>query len=406
MQKGGEILFRINFILIFNFTIIVSSYSQEPDFKQYFSKYTTENDSIINSKSLSSFFAKLKSVETSDSLQTINILHIGDSHIQADILTREIRNSLQNRFGNAGRGLVFPFRITRSNESFDFHSSTNSSWKWETVRNRKRNFEPGIAGASMQCNDDIFTFEMKLTNRDSLDNSFRKVKLICRNDSNGLLAFVTDKNDLSRQLIAFSGDTIYETKLNNLTDRIEIQSVGNVLIDGLVLENEKKGIQYHVVGINGAHYADYNKSKTFFAEMPFLQPDLILISLGTNEGVNAGVSSQVVVNETDKMIQNIRLESIDAPIVIITPFDNFYHRKKNNRYLSVVRNGLLTAAEKNNIACMDMYGISGGFGSVAAWRRQKLITSDGIHYTISGYKLQGKMIYNTLINSYSNYASR
>ncbi len=391
--------------MIFNLTIIISSYSQEPDFKQYFLKYSSENDSIINSKTLSSFFAKLNGLETSDTQQTINILHIGDSHIQADILTREIRNSLQYRFGNAGRGLIFPFRITRSNESFDFHSSTNSTWKWETIRNRKQKFKPGIAGASMQCNNDIFTFEVKLTNRDSIDNSFRKMKLICRNDSNGLLAFITNKNDSNRKLVAFTGDTIYEIKLNNPTDNIEIQSVGNVVIDGLVLENEKKGIQYHVVGINGAHYSDFNQAQTFFAEMPLLQPDLILISLGTNEGVNPGVTSQIIVNEADKMIKNIRLHNIEAPIVIVTPFDNFYRRKKNNRYLNIVRNGLLAAAEKNNIACMDMYNISGGIGSASEWRRQLLITSDGIHYTISGYKLQGKMIYNTLINSYSNYVS-
>jgi len=330
-------------------------------------------------------------------------LHIGDSHTQADFLTRGIRNSLQKKFGNAGRGLVFPYRLTKSNESYDYRSATNSTWKWETVRTRKREFEPGIAGASMISTDDIFKFELKLNKRDSVDNSFNKLKLICRNDSDGLLAFVTDKNDLSRKLIAFSGDTIYKTAFETLTDKLEIQSVGNMIVDGIVLENEQKGVQYHVVGVNGAHYADFNQSPVFFAEMPLLQPDLILVSLGTNEGVNPRVSLQAVSNEVDKMVQNIRLQGVEAPIVLITPFDNFYRRKKFNSYLSVVRNGLLAAAEKNNIACMDMYGISGGYGSAAEWRSRGLITADRIHYTVKGYELQGKMIYNTLINSYLKY---
>ncbi|MBV5342070.1 hypothetical protein JZU68_00060, partial [bacterium] len=81
------------------------------------------------------------------------------------------------------------------------------------------------------------------------------------------------------------------------TDKVEVQSVGNLIIDGVVLGNESKGIQYHVVGINGAHYADYNNSPVFFAEMPLLQPDIIFISLGTNEGVNSRVSEQTVVDE-------------------------------------------------------------------------------------------------------------
>ena len=390
-------------MLLFN---VGFCFSQQSDSEIDFSKYRFGSDTIRNSQSLYGFFAKLNALETSDSLQTINILHIGDSHIQADFLTREIRNSLQKKLGNAGRGLVFPYRITRSNESYDYRSSTNAAWKWETVRGRKRNFEPGITGASIVSSDDVFKFEIKLNKRDSVDNSFRKMKLICRNDSDGLLAFVTDKNELSRKLLGFTGDTKYETVFDSETDKIEIQSVGNLIIDGIVLGNERKGIQYHVVGINGAHYADYNHSPVFFAEMPLLQPDVIFVSLGTNEGVNSRVSEKVVVDEVDKMVSNIRAQGVIAPIVIITPFDNFYRRKKFNPYLKVVRNGLLAAAEKNNIACMDMYDISGGYGSAAEWRRRGLITADRIHYTVQGYTLQGKMIYNTLINSYSKYVAR
>ena len=399
-------MFRIRAFLFTQLFIVGFCFSQQSNSEFDFSKYRFGSDTIRNPQSLYGFFAKLNALETSDSLQTINILHIGDSHTQADFLTREIRNSLQKKFGNAGRGLVFPYRITRSNESYDYRSSTNAAWKWETVRGRKRNFEPGIAGASIVSSDDVFKFEIKLNKRDSVDNSFRKVNLICRNDSDGLLAFVTDKNDLSRKLLGFTGDTIYETVFDSETDKIEIQSVGNLIIDGVVLGNERKGIQYHVVGINGAHYADYNQSPVFFAEMPLLQPDIIFVSLGTNEGVNSRVSEKVVVDEVDKMVSNIRSQGVGAPIVIITPFDNYYRRKKLNPYLKVVRNGLLASAEKNNIACMDMYDISGGYGSAAEWRRRGLITADRIHYTVQGYTLQGKMIYNTLINSYSKYVAR
>jgi lysophospholipase L1-like esterase len=402
LKKGGGILLRIKFLLLSVFAILLIAKTQNINF----STYRTGSDTIINKQHLSPFFNKLSNLEKSDSTHVLNILHIGDSHIQADFLTREIRYSLQKRFGNAGRGLVFPYRLTKSNESYDFRTSSGNSWKWETVRMRKRQFEPGIAGASLLSTDNIFNVELKMNKRDSVDNSFSKLKLICRNDSNGLLAFVTTKNDSTRKLLAFSGDTIYETKLECLSENVSLQSNGNLLIDGLVLENESKGIQCHVVGINGAHYADYNHSPVFFVEMPLLQPDVIFVSLGTNEGVNSRVSEQAVMVEVDAMVRNVRSQGVDAPIVIITPFDNFYRRKKFNPYLKVVRNGLIAAAEKNNIACMDMYYISGGYGSAAEWRRRGLITADRIHYTVQGYTLQGKMIYNTLINSYSKYVAR
>lgn len=395
-------MLRINLFIVVFSNIVFFSAAQDI----HFPDYQTGSDTVINHKQLNSFFAKLSKLETSDSVFSVNILHIGDSHIQADFLTREIRNSFQKKFGNAGRGLVFPFRLTKTNESSDFRSSTTSHWKTETVRTRNRSFEPGIAGATIACPEDVFNFKLKLAQRDSVDNSYNKLKLICRNDSDGLLAFVQTYPESNRNLLAFTGDTIYETSFSSQNDNFEIQSYGNLLVDGIVLENNLKGVEYHVVGVNGAHYADYNRSPVFFDEMPLLQPDLILISLGTNEGVNAHISTQSVVKEATAMIQNIRSRGIDAPIVLLTPFDNYYRRRKLNSYLSTVRKALLETCEIGNIACLDMYAISGGYGSAANWRKAGFMASDRIHYSVGGYTLQGKMIYKALINSYSKYAAR
>lgn len=370
-----------------------------------FPGYKQGSDTIMNYQQLAGFFNKLNSLENSDTNTTVSILHIGDSHIQADFLTREIRNSLQKRFGNAGRGLVFPYRLTKSNESYDYRSASDNNWKWETVRSRKRDFEPGISGASISSPNDLFTLRIKINNRDSADNSFDKLQLICRNDSSGLIAFVDDIKNNERRLLAFSDDSTYETTFGQRTDQVAVQSYGNLLIDGVVLKNSNKGILYHVVGINGSHYTDYNQSPVFFAEMPLLQPDLIVISLGTNEGVNSRVSSQAVKNEVAKMMTNIRAVQQQVPVLIVTPFDNYYRRKKFNTYLGLVRKGLVEACREQNIACLDMYDITGAYKSAAVWKAQGLITSDRIHYSAQGYRLQGKMIYNALINSYSKYVA-
>lgn len=61
-----------------------------------------------------------------------NILFIGDSHIQADWLTSYLRQKFQSRYGNAGRGLVFPYQLGNTNGADDFSSASNSAW--ETFR--------------------------------------------------------------------------------------------------------------------------------------------------------------------------------------------------------------------------------------------------------------------------------
>ena len=57
------------------------------------------------------------------------ILFLGDSHIQADWITSFLRNKFQEKYGNAGRGLVFPYSVANSNGPDDFTSATNQTWE-------------------------------------------------------------------------------------------------------------------------------------------------------------------------------------------------------------------------------------------------------------------------------------
>ena len=81
-----------------------------------------EMNVISNAGCLEPFYQKLVELKGNSS-GVINILHIGDSHIQADYLTKTTRTLLQQEFGNAGLGLSFPGRIARTNESSLIYSS-------------------------------------------------------------------------------------------------------------------------------------------------------------------------------------------------------------------------------------------------------------------------------------------
>lgn len=379
---------------------LTSVQAQLVPFDIAFNGYQKGADTVINSTHLASFFNKLTLLRSADTCRTqVNIVHIGDSHIQGDFLTSELRNALQLQFGNAGRGLIFPHRLARSNESKDFRSQSTNKWQSVSIRSRKSTTQPGVAGISLWSTDDMQQLSISLNERDSTDHSFDYLQLICRNDSSPNIAFIkTNSNE--RTLVGFASDTLYRIPFRNNSTSFEIKAATKLTIDGFVLGKNAKGIQYHVIGINGAHYSDYNKYATFFAELQLLQPDLVLISLGTNEGVNAGITSQAVENEASRMIANMRAANISCPMALLTPFDNFYRRSKTNIYLNKVKQGICNAAQHNNIACIDMYSISGGQSSAIQWRSQGLITNDRIHYNAAGYRLQGKMIYNTLINSY------
>ena len=82
---------------------------------------------IGNSNELVPLMEKLRQLKKGSN-KTINILHIGDSHLQADFMTNVIRITLQQAFGNSGRGLIFPYRLAKTNEPFNYRTSTNVVW--------------------------------------------------------------------------------------------------------------------------------------------------------------------------------------------------------------------------------------------------------------------------------------
>jgi lysophospholipase L1-like esterase len=159
------------------------------------------------------------------------------------------------------------------------------------------------------------------------------------------------------------------------------------------------------VGINGAHFSDYNTSPLFFAQLSTLQPDLVIISLGTNEGANVKITVDEVVASVGTMVQKIRSLNPGACILITTPVDDFFRKKYKNPYLEAVQRALKQSAVAENVACWDMYTIGGGFGSCSGWRKAGLMQSDGVHFSKTGYALQGDLLYNAIIDSYRKYAA-
>lgn len=369
-----------------------------------FKGYLTKADTVTRASQLSVFFDKLKTLETDTAHQVVNILHVGDSHIQADILTAVIREAFQQRFGNAGRGLIFPLRVARTNGSASFRSTSASDWTSQSVRKRDRQFEPGISGISLM-NDRGFNLGIELSDSDGAGGAAaNSVELICRRDSIDPRFFLTDENNGRQYPFSQSDAACFRAVLPKPTDHFFISSDGGALLDGLVLANGRRGVRYHVTGINGAHFADFNASPVFFKEMKYLSPDLVIISLGTNEGANPHASADAVKAEVEELIANIRAQGIVAPVLLLTPFDNYYRRRHFNTHLAQVRQGIIEAAAEKGLPYLDMYHITGGYGSAAQWRAKGMLGADRVHYTVPGYQLQGRMIFEGLINSYESYA--
>ena len=130
-------------------------------------------ENIYNPEALNPFFEKLKAL---DSLKDrkLNIVHIGDSHVQADAMTNEVRQQMQALFGNGGLGLVFPYSLMKTNGERNVRFSSNISWESQKNTMSSNTETIGITGYSLLTTNKNFVIELSLKNKNLSQHNMQK----------------------------------------------------------------------------------------------------------------------------------------------------------------------------------------------------------------------------------------
>ncbi|MDG2432640.1 GDSL-type esterase/lipase family protein, partial [Flavobacterium sp.] len=174
------------------------------------------------------------------------------------------------------------------------------------------------------------------------------------------------------------------------------------ILSGVVLENDKPGIIYHNLGVNGAKYSDYNKYPLFFEQLKGLTPDLVVASFGTNESYGKLTNAEFML-QLELFIQNIRKTNPNIPILVLTPPPSFLANHKLNSIVDGYCTEMQKAAVKNHYAFYDFYTLLGGMQGVEQNFRKGIIAADRVHYTVKGYQMQGKLVADEIIQTFHNY---
>lgn len=363
-------------------------------------------DQITNSKELAVLYQKLYSLKKGDS-SVVSIVHIGDSHLQAGYLTSIVRSSLQNFFGNAGRGLVFPYQLAQSNAPPDIGSFSNNTWQFNRVAHPEIPIASGISGYCIQTNDSVATINLFLKNSDSTGtNSFDHLKIFTNNSDWLLQAGNNSTPVLIKKKDDDDSSNYNEIILENPADSFSISSLPSGSLKefyGASLENSNAGIIYHTIGVNGATYDSYNNAPLFWQQLPALKADLYIISLGTNEAQKIGLDQNIFLQQVSFFLEKLKATSPNAAIIITTPADDFYRRRRPNIMLKQIAASLTNYCNKNKIPLWDLYRMTGSYGSAYKWLRKGLMNNDRVHFNNEGYRIQGTLLFNAFAKGYNSY---
>lgn len=132
-------------------------------------------------------------------------------------------------------------------------------------------------------------------------------------------------------------------------------SKGNILYGFQFLKkNATSGIVFNGVGVNGATYADFLKYPLQLEELKQVNPDVVMISLGTNESLST-ITKEEFQKSAQDLIQAFRKDNPTLPILLISPTDN---KLKGDRIQEIV-SWIKEISTQNNTAFLNMYEATG-----------------------------------------------
>lgn len=372
-----------------------------------------DSNVIQHAEHLTPLFERLYQLEKAGT-GTVNILHIGDSHIQGNYMTDQIRKYFYADFGQASRGLMFPFQVAQTNTPTDI--SSYSRTKWEIRKNTQVIYSPqmGICGRVIGNSSPFSSFNLKV-NPTVKESYFNEVLVFYTQVTKNSFLLLRDSIGNALPRVSRNMEKGFVTDRYLTTDPIRYIKVqgtslqgfqGNCYLHGLYLGNTTRtGITYNVAGVNGSQYCHWAASRYLAAQSTYLRPDLVIISLGTNEANDILLSTDVFTKDLDKLVGSLRSANPGATILLTTPPDSYYKKRYANLLVDRIRQTILLYAERNNLACWDLYGVMGGENSILEWQKEGLASKDLIHFTKPGYQLQGELFYKAFISHYTHYAT-
>ncbi|MGL4596172.1 MAG: GDSL-type esterase/lipase family protein [Bacteroidia bacterium] len=375
------------------------------------SKNIVNNDSAV----LDAFYEKLWELKQGKR-DRVTVVQIGDSHIQADFFSGKMRQNLQRQFGNAGRGLVFPYRIAKSNEPTSYKTMSTGTWAYKRNVFADQQLPIGLCGFTVQTADTNSSIVLKVYDQPGLNYGFNKISIFhSKGQSSFQLSVCTEFNCMmamvpregEKFVSVVSLDSLMHTVMFNFSAPDSLAK--DVSLYGMLLENGKAGVQYNMIGVNGAECADYNASAYFMEQLILLKPDLVIVSLGTNEGFPAGFKQADLQLNMNLLISNLQKNLPESKIMMTTPGDSFRKGRKGrvkNPNMTIVRNTIVDYCNTNTLPYWDLYNVMGGYGSMAKWYVSGLAQKDRLHFTRKGYELQADLFYVALMKGYEKYVSQ
>jgi len=330
---------------------------------------------------------------------SLRILQIGDSHTAADYFTGEVRRLLQARFGDGGTGYMEAGRPHAGVRHSAINIDASSGWTYTALQRTSDKDGFYLSGYNAQAAKAAETLTFR--SEKGVQWDIMEIEVLA-GPNHGAIEVRTDgvpvathqlKSDRKERMVLRTSTNGRPINLHQLT--IKTLNDSPVSIASVALFNSQTGLSLSKVGYPGATVDILNKldDRVFTEELRRINPHLVVLAFGTNEGFNDNLNLVTYANNYLNVVSKIRQTLPDAKIVVVAPPAASRGGPCNSPpNLERVRAKLIELAQDEKLQMWDWSSIMPQSCGAQAWAsaNPKLMASDHVHLTRAGYELSAK----------------
>lgn len=339
--------------------------------------------------------------------ERLRIVHIGDSHVQAGWSTAVLRDRMRALHGDGGYGLVFPYSTATPYAPERLVTKHGGDWNRVTAIHNGLSFPLGLIGMSSRATASTdwatIDFGRSFTAAGSASSSWTKVTSFCREGPGNF--------DLS---LDWGSGPVIVPLANGRPGRLGVQRAvvaptrpllriapvgadpGTLECEGFSIESEQPGgVIVDAVGVGGAQFRSFLRAEYLVEQLAEVSPDLVILDLGTNDYLYENRLEPDLESQIRALINRVRRAKPSASILLTTVQDLEYKRKpvtQGDAFVELIQR----IAASEGCAVWDWFHLTGGQGTLQAWRDAGLARPDMIHLTKEGYDRKGAALADAL----------
>ena len=342
------------------------------------------------------------------------LVFYGASHVASDTFTSMIRREFQDRFGDAGHGMVLPVHPWKSYRHKGVTIESNRA-KWSSTKTKATTSDIdhfGVHGVFVET-DQAGAYGIARTTKTGTLG--RKASLFdlyyLKQPGGGDFDIKIDGQRLQRvKTASVARAPGYATfRVPDGAHQFELRTLGNgkVRIFGVAVEREKPGVIVDTLGINGAR-ARYHlmwDDAMYREHLKRRAPDLVVLAYGTNEsGDDLPIAEYEA--QMNAVVTRVKATAPQASCLLIGPSDRPV-RVDDNQWEDRPRTAQLIAVQhrvavQQGCGFFDMVAFQGGALSMVKWSANEppFGAPDHIHYTRRGYARMGEVLIKALLEGF------